>query len=315
MWLNDLEELVGRLRDRIHDHRSILMSSESTTRYALVDPLLAGLGWDLADPGQVLTEYEASYEGDDKRHYADYVLLHGKRPCLVIEAKSLGTKLGTGDRIDQGTKYCNRVGAQHFVLTDGDRWEARDRTDPRKPVFEFDVTESRTNIIELLWLWPGNFYGERATPVPKPRFEQPQERMSVAPSPPLAQSPTGRSGVPLPDVRYIKGMNNPRRLVFPDGTTKDVTKSWASVQPATAEWLIDTNRVKSLPLRNRQGTHLLHKRPYRKDGKPFRRGSAKEVRKNHWIDMNFGPEGHLRKAKELLDSCDVEPNSVLLELD
>ena len=155
MWLDDLEELVGKLRDRIRDHSSVLTKSESTTRYALINPLLTCLGWDLADPGQVRTEYEASYEDDDGRHYADYVLLHGKRPCLVIEAKSLGTRLATGDTIDQGTKYCNRLGAQHFVLTDGDRWEARDRADPRRPVFEFDVTEPRTSVIELLWLWPG----------------------------------------------------------------------------------------------------------------------------------------------------------------
>ena len=141
MWLNDLEELVGKLRDRIHDHRGVLAKSESTTRYALVNPLLAGLGWDLANPDQVLTEYEASYEGDDKRHYADYVLLHVKRPCLVIEAKSFGTKLATGDAIDQGTKYCNRLGIQYFVLTDGGQWQAREKADPRNPVFEFDVTD------------------------------------------------------------------------------------------------------------------------------------------------------------------------------
>lgn len=79
MQLDDLEELVGQLRHRINDHRSVLMRSESTTRYALINPLLDGLGWDLSDPDQVLTEYEASYEGDDRRHYADYVLLHGKK--------------------------------------------------------------------------------------------------------------------------------------------------------------------------------------------------------------------------------------------
>ena len=109
-------------------------------------------------------------------------------------------------------------------------------------------------------------------------------------------------------------MGKPRRLIFPDGQTKDVTKSWASVQPATAEWLIDGGHVKGLPLCNRQGTYLLHKVPKKKTGKPFRRG-AREVRENHWIDMAFGPEAHLKKAIELLESCDVKPATVHLELD
>ena len=190
----------------------------------------------------MLTEYGARYEGNDKSHYADYVLFHGGRPCLVIEAKSLGKNLADGDKIDQGTKYCNRVGVQHFVLTDGDRWEARDRTDPRKPVFQFDVTESRTNIIELLWLWPGNFHGERAKSVPW--SNQPQAQMSIASSRPPTQPPSSAtSGVPLPDVRQEEG--KPRRLSFPDGQTKDVS-SGTSVQVATAEWLVDNGHVTSL---------------------------------------------------------------------
>lgn len=302
MWLDDLEELVGKLRDRIYDHRSVLTRSESTTRYALIDPLLACLGWDLTDPGQVLTEYEARYEGNDKRHYADYVLFHGQRPCLVIEAKSLGTNLADGDKIDQGTKYCNRVGAQHFVLTNGDRWEARDRTDPRKPVFEFDITESRTNIIELLWLWPGNFHGERAKSIPKPRSNQPQAQMSTAPSHPSAQPPPGAtSGVPLPNVGEEEG--KPRRLSFPDGQTKEVS-SGTSVQVATAEWLIDNGHVTSLPLQNERGKYLMCENQLPR---------FKKVREGYWIDTNLTIEQHRERAIELLKRCDVDPYAVHVE--
>ena len=101
-------------------------------------------------------------------------------------------------------------------------------------------------------------------------------------------------------------------MTFPDGTTKDVSESWASVHAETAKWLIDNDRVMSLPLCNRYGTHLMYKRPTKKDGTPVK--DAREVRKNFWIDMHFGPSDHLRKAAELLLSCDVDPNSVHLEL-
>lgn len=305
MWLNDLEELVGKLRHRIHDHRSVLTRSESTTRYALIDPLLTCLGWDLADPSQVLTEYEARYEGNDKRHYADYVLFHGGRPCLVIEAKSLGTNLADGEKIDQGTKYCNRVGAQHFVLTNGDRWEARDRTDPRKPVFEFDVTESRTNVIELLWLWPGNFYAERAMSIPKPRSAQPRGTNVNCTLLALDPAPSGAtSGVPLPDASTEAG--EPRRLSFPDGQTKDVS-SWTSVQVAVAEWLIDNGHVTSLPLQDGQGNDLMCGQSWS--------ARCRQVRECYWIFPNLKKESHRARAMELLQSCRVPQHTICLELD
>ena len=209
MWLDDLDELVAELAQRINEHRSVLTKSESTTRYALINPLLAGLGWDLSDPHQVLTEYEASYASDDKRHYADYVMWHGKRPCLVVEAKSLGTRLATGDALDQGTKYCNRLGSQHFVLTDGDRWEAHDRADPRKPVFEFDVTGARNrSVIELLWLWRGNFKGTPTRPQgahESPKGVRPLDRNALQPDEPPAQGKGNGGG-----LRAGSGTGDPR---------------------------------------------------------------------------------------------------------
>ena len=57
----------------------------------------------------------------------------------------------------------------------------------------------------------------------------------------------------------------------------------------------------------------MHKTPMRKTGKPF--ADPKEVSKGYWIDMNFGPAGHLKKATELLSSCDVDPNTVRIRLD
>ena len=87
MWLDDLTELVGTLEERIEQHKDVLGRNETATRYALIDPLLTALGWDLQDPGQVQTEYST---GDGR---ADYAMLAGgdtSRPRLVIEAKKLG---------------------------------------------------------------------------------------------------------------------------------------------------------------------------------------------------------------------------------
>lgn len=197
-----------------------------------------------------------------------------KRPALVIEAKSLGTRLATGDAIDQGTKYCNRLGIRYFVLTDGSQWEARDKNDPRKPVFKFDVADSRANVIQLLWLWPGNFQGERTRPVPTQELHERPADVALPPRPSTAPSPkpvTNR--VPLPNV---DPNSIPRRLVFPPNETpKDINGVWMSVQYAIATWLIDNQHVQDLPLRYKHSKDLMHNE---------RKSRTEEVRKGHWID-------------------------------
>ena len=301
MWLDDLEQTVQTLADRIKHHEHTLRGNERATRYALIDPLLASLGWNLADPSEVVAEYPLP----DGR--ADYAMLYDGEPYLIVEAKNLGDQLMKGHQ--QVAQYAMVAGVQFVVLTNGKRWLGYSLGKiGDKQVFEFNVTAPQ--VLELLWLWHGNFKG-RTT---QPRIHERSDKAvstSVTPSP--ISPKRAASGAPLPEVNYTRGMKKPRRLIFPDGTTKDVTKNWASVQPVTAEWLVDGKYVKSLPLRNQQGTYLLHKEPKKKTGKPFR--SAREVRKGHWIDMNFGPKDHLTKAKELLESCGVDPATVHLELD
>ena len=308
MWLDELDQLVQTLADRIKQHGHVLRGNEYATRYALIDPLLAGLGWNLADPSEVVAEYRLGDSGDRK---ADYAMLYDGEPYLIVEAKNLGERLSKA--AEQAGRYALTTRAQYVVLTNGEQWEGYSLGGPDKHVFQFNVSRSGSGALDLLWLWHGNFRGKTTQPKLHggPVDEVP---VSASSSPPASPKPPTR-GVPLPDVKYTKGMSAPRRLTFPDGTTKDVSKSWASVHAETAKWLIDNGRVMSLPLCNKNGTHLMHKRPVRKDGTPFKPEAAREIRENFWIDMNFGPSNHLRKTAELLLSCDVDLNSVRLELD
>ena len=181
-----------------------------------------------------------------------------------------------------------------------------------KQVFEFNVTAPK--VLDLLWLWHGNFRGRTTQPNLHERSSD--VAVSVSATHPVVShegETPATAGVPLPDVDYAKGKPSPRLLVFPDGEAKGVSKSWASVQPATAEWLIDHKRVTDLPLCNSQGTYLMHKEPKKKTGSRFTRG--REVRDGHWIDMDLTIVQHLRRAKELLSVCDVDPHTVCLEFD
>ena len=85
--LDDLVGVIETLQQRIRDHGPTLRENETRTRMALIDPLLAALGWDVSDPAVVTPEYNVS------GRWADYALLgtDGK-PAATLEAKKLANR-------------------------------------------------------------------------------------------------------------------------------------------------------------------------------------------------------------------------------
>lgn len=302
MWLDKLEQAVRTLADRIKQHRHVLQGNEQATRYALIDPLLGSLGWNLADPSEVVAEYRL--DADEGR--VDYAMLHGGEPYLLIEAKNLGERLKPA--VLQVVQYALATPAQFVVLTNGEQWEGYDLGARNKQVFEFNISRPGS-ALDLLWLWHGNFKGTTTQPTlpRRPADDVATPASTTRSSPSLERA---ASGVPLPD--YKIEMGKPCRLIFPNGETKDVSKNWWNVQAATAEWLIDHHHVTSLPLQTKRGVYLLHREPTTQDGKPFK--NAREVRKGYWINTNHSALNHCKKAVQLLDSCDVNPHEVRVEL-
>ena len=303
MWLDELSGLVDNLRECINNHRDTLTKSESTTRYALIDPILSKIGWRLADPAHVLTEY--AY----KSRRFDYAMWHNKRVVLVVEAKALGSRLEEGELL-QTISYCSMVGCQHFVMTNGDTWEGYDLSAVgdivEKRRLDFSVT-GRHGIMDLFWLWPGNFESTPARPNVHRHSKREPGRSTKAKS-----QETSPNSVALAGFRYKKGMRKPLQLAFPDGVTKDVS-SWARVQVATAMWLIETRRVEGrTPLENTHGTYLINQEPRRANGSDFL--DPREVGNGLWIEMHYSPANHLKKTQEMLVACDVDPTTVQIVL-
>ena len=326
MWLDELSELVTNLGTRINQHHAILAKSESTTRYALIDPLLEKVGWQLADPDQVLTEYSVKHRKGNLR--LDYAMLAGNvgPPRLVVEAKALGKPLDD-DVTDQTIQYCMRAGCRYFVATNGDEWEGFDvkaeGSVEENRVFAFTVTKN-VNIMQLFWLWPGNFRGDPQPPnlhraqqkrtgqVDQPRTHRSSRQVPDVDQPveqpvSVSEPPSSR---PLPDVSYSKE-ELPVEMVFPDGASKRPS-SWREVPIATIEWLIDTQRLTELqlPLTTRQGAYLVNREPVNKKGGKFQ--TPKNVRRAFWTDVNLSGKDTLRRAQAMLDACDVDPHTVRL---
>lgn len=60
---------------------------EIRTRYALVDPILQALGWNIFDPSQVRIEHETTNQSNP--HRVDYALFSEGKPVIIVEAKML----------------------------------------------------------------------------------------------------------------------------------------------------------------------------------------------------------------------------------
>ena len=172
--VESLRELLETLRKRIRDYEKDFKASEALTRYALVDPLLRGMGWDTGDPDQVRPEYSFNRPDDGGR--ADYALFKNDRedglPSLVVEAKPLG-RVGPQGQIPmkgleketppgQAMRYCNEDGIRYFAATDGRFWHLfqtnKDGNLSEKKINSFVLTEewALPDCLSAMALWRYN---------------------------------------------------------------------------------------------------------------------------------------------------------------
>ena len=96
-----LDKTVRELRERAAAHRDYIKGHETRTRVLLIDPLLRELGWAPENPDEVQLEFKAA------KRTPDYALMVEGTAVAVIEAKRLGTNLGSGVQV-QVIQYIKR---------------------------------------------------------------------------------------------------------------------------------------------------------------------------------------------------------------
>ena len=312
MWLDDLNELVDTLKKRIEQHKDVLGKNETATRYALIDPLLTALGWDLQDPEQVQTEYST---GDGR---ADYAMLAGgdsSRPRLVIEAKKLGRPIGDG--INQSITYCVGRGIPYFVVTNGRDWTAYETHKPvpvtDKRIVDFSLTDpAQATVMKMLWLWRGNFESGSPTVPVAPDRPAPQQTVTPAPRPAPAESPSSMQrpnrGTPLGEFNPNNGDDPPAALLL-DGIEKEITNNWYELQTLVVEWLIKTGRLTKAdcPVKGPKGGYLVSASPVHRNNKPFI--EPKQV-VDVWIETSKNVPNHVRTTKNILKARKVDLSHV-----
>ena len=272
MLLESLLECVNEIRRRIDEYGPALRKSETQTRYALVDPLLRELGWDTQDPALVVPEYNL---GNGR---ADYALLNGGRPAMMVEAKSLDTPLQ--GVVAQGVQYCVMEGTGHFSVTDGRRWEVYDLTYNKpvpidqKRVVSFDLQgQSPADVcLQALALWRPAVQSGHVAPGQTPIVGQP-EGVSEPVRPPTPV-PDEHEWQPLTEVTVIKGQS-PVEILFPDARRTRI-KNWSEAPVEAVRWLMEkrvlgANQCPIVGTNNPKAhRYMVHTQPFHSNGATFK---------------------------------------------
>ena len=309
MLLEELLSVVETLRGRIAAHGPALRQSEALTRYALIDPLLRGLGWDTADPSQVLVEYR-SESGS-----ADYALLGADgKPQVIVEAKKLGTPLQTA--VQQAINYCIIDGFRYFAVTDGQHWQLYNTHHPGplsdKLVMGLDVTGSAAQTcLDALALWrPAAVTGE-IKPAAVPLM---QPSAAVEPQPPAAvTSDEANSHAWHALLEYSPPPGSkPQAIRLPSGDVR-TADSWAALTVAAVRWLHEAGHLNEshLPIQRSKKTYIVASTPRHATGTTFR--AARQVGP-HFVNVNYSARDHVRNIGWIVKRTGQDPAEFAVRL-
>ncbi|MYD73835.1 MAG: hypothetical protein F4Y11_06215 [Chloroflexi bacterium] len=319
MVLEDLHELVETLQGRIAEHGAALQQSETLTRYALIDPLLRGLGWDTGDPSQVLPEYRSAAGS------ADYALLGlSGSPQVMVEAKKLGTHLDVKVR-QQVTSYCQEEGVPFAVITDGRRWEIYDIFQPAAMKDSLVATldlghDPAATSLRSLALWRRSVVAGTVVSAATPLLDV---------APPVEKAPTNTTDLnelfPASTPAADPGLwhiltdfipesgTKPGAIRFPDNTVVS-TPNWADFIGEVVRWLKAHGDLtdSDLPIQVTSGaTILVGLSPTHKTGKQF-----KTLRKvDTWfVNANYASADHVQNARSVIQLAKSNPAAFAVRL-
>ena len=308
MLLDELVSLIETLQRRIREHGSRLRENETRTRMALIDPLLQTLGWETADPGMVIPEYNVS------RQSADYALVgHDGKPAATVEAKKLGESLETHKM--QMLNYSNASGVAYAGLTDGNHWELyevfkRGQLEDRQ-ILKVSIADrpSHESALQLLLLWRPNLASGQPVPANKPILPPVHPERTTSPNAPREplksqQIPPPSGWVALLSYDPQPGTASPSAIRFSDGSERAI-RNWKNLLAVTIRWLYERSllteknaRVSFVNTKNSRENPF--QRPTPVDGTPFA------------FEGNVSGKTVRKRTQQLLKDCGENPGDVFV---
>lgn len=114
--MNNLNEALAPIIERIKKFRSLYEQNEMAVRDQIVNPILRSLGWNPENPEEVQPNVSIE-EG-----VPDYSLIKSGKSILFVEVKKLGIDIEQKEVIRQLAKYSFSEGTKYGVLTNGAVW-------------------------------------------------------------------------------------------------------------------------------------------------------------------------------------------------
>jgi hypothetical protein len=155
-FADQIQQLSKRLSEQSEN-----LATEEATKNAAVMPLLNLLGYNVFDPTVVVPEFTAD-TGTKKGEKVDYAIMRDGTPVMLIECKSVGSKLSS-NHTGQLFRYFSVTEARFAILTNGIEYrfytdiEKTNKMDER-PFFEFDLLEyDQKDLNELKKFSSANF--------------------------------------------------------------------------------------------------------------------------------------------------------------
>ncbi len=227
----DMEKLtktIELVRKSINEQPSYDKFNEARTREALIAPVLASLGWNVADFSLVDVEYPVNR--GEGQHMVDYALwnpAHPRKsikdkPFVLIESKGIDHDLNEASTLKDIRHYAFRAGVPYVVLTNGKIWQSH--------VFPSAViNDDHGKFIEDVDIYDDSIAAKDAAENLKAMFED----VLYAPAHHLDAGWICLN-------RYLdtkrKNRQRPSGIRYPDGAVRQAS-FWSDLVLHTAEWL------------------------------------------------------------------------------
>ncbi len=301
--IGDNVELIRALKEKIAKYGDEFSKNEALVRYALIDPFLRALGWDIEDPEQVKPEYSTEAGRPD---YALF-LRNKERPYAFIGAK----KLGKNEDLQQHISYCVSEGVTFFIATDGNHWELYDtyrKTKlPEKKITEWDISYDNESIVAIRSISIANLesFGEIPaesifTGSETKVFEEGSQIKAGGTE--LMEAPHKREG------RQRRERHRPISVTI-NAEVFNIDKS-NQILIRTAEWLISEGKMTKSNARIEAGPKrwLVNTEPVHKSGKKF--FSSHKLSNGLFLEMNFDVAKIEKLAKSMMKHCGYSEDSI-----
>jgi len=306
MSINDILDLIEKLKDKINKYRNEFSGNEFLVRYSLIDPFLRALGWDTEDPDQVRPEYST---GAGRPDYA--LFQKGKEtPIAFVGAK----KLGKFEDLDQYLTYCVKENVKFFIATDGDHWELYDvfkqEKIMNKKVVEWYISRDEPSRILFKSLSIANLelFGER--PINSFMISN-EEKNTIEPNKSEISSPNSEI-IQIKTTKNPKTKNSRPLSITINGETFPISKQY-QILVQTAEWLIRQGVLtnSTSPIGEGNIRWLINSNPVHKDGSNFHAG--KKLSNGLYIETHSPLHQTIKEAKYLLKYFGYKENLISIK--